>query len=211
MAAPGWRHSARLLSDLSIGGCLSCAGPAGLGQRLCAGCAMRLDAQPAIRAAPPDGVDQVLSAAEHAGVARDLVSALKFRRRLAVAGLMAGRLAPHLDQHSAAALVPVPSAPWRGRRRGFNPAAELAKALAAQVPGGLVDCLRRRGETRQVGRGRGQRRAPGFEIAAAGPVPPSCLLVDDVMTTGGTLTACAIVLREAGAQRVAAATFTRRP
>lgn len=172
---------------------------------------MKLDLQRPVRGAPPDGIEAAAAAAEHTGVARDLVSALKFRRRLAVAELMAERLAPLVPADDRAVLVPVPSAPWRWRRRGFNPAAELAAALAERLGIGVVDCLRRRGEAHQVGRGRGQRRAPSFSVRATGPAPPSCVLIDDVLTTGGTLTACAIALRGAGAQRVRAATFTRRP
>ena len=167
-----------------------------------------------------------MAAAEHAGVARRLVTALKFRRRLAAAELMAERLAPllqgalapgHAPGGDAARpplppLVPVPSAPWRERRRGFNPAFELASALARLTPGaGVVDCLSRRGEARQIGLGRGARRAPGFEIESVGVTPPRCVLIDDVLTTGGTLTACSIALRRSGCREITAATFTRRP
>lgn len=210
MAAPRRSGPAQLLSALVAGGCLCCGVRAEGGGRLCAGCALKLEASRPLRGGPPAGIDRVASAAEHTGAARELVGALKFRRRLGAAEVMASRLAPLLDASEGCILVPAPTAPWRGRRRGFNPAAELARELARVTGLGVVDCLRRRGEGRQVGKGRGSRRAPTFEIAATAPVPPDCLLVDDVMTTGGTLTACAVALRRAGARRVDAATFTRR-
>lgn len=220
MAAPGQSRSLRLASLLSLGGCLCCARPTRGSRQLCESCEIKLASTGPLPAVPPAGVDRIVVAAAHAGVARELVSALKFRRRLGVAEVMAERLAPLIEEmltgealpSERPALVPVPSAPWRRRRRGFNPAAELARSLAAQLGGGgVVSCLRRRGESHQVGQTRGRRLAPSFEIEVRGPVPPNCLLIDDVYTTGGTLTACAIALRRAGAQRVAAATFTHTP
>ena len=118
---------------------------------------------------------------------------------------------PEVGRGAYAALVPVPSAPWRNRSRGFNPAGEIAKSFSERLGLGVVDCLKRRGEGHQVGRGRGARRSPDFQIEVAALAPPSCLLIDDVYTTGGTLTACAMALRKAGAREVAALTFTRRP
>jgi predicted amidophosphoribosyltransferase len=47
------------------------------------------------------------------------------------------------------------------------------------------------------------------EIRAAGPAPQGVLLVDDVITTGATLSACAGALRRAGCARVAATSFVR--
>jgi predicted amidophosphoribosyltransferase len=73
-----------------------------------------------------------------------------------------------------------------------------------------TDCLRRVGAGRQVGRRRADRlgRPPRIEIK--GPVPRSVLLVDDVLTTGATISACARALRGAGALRIVAITFSRR-
>jgi predicted amidophosphoribosyltransferase len=68
------------------------------------------------------------------GVARQLVAALKFRGALPVAALMAAHVAANLPADvrdgAPAALVPVPPQAGRRRRRGFDPAAELAAARA---------------------------------------------------------------------------------
>jgi predicted amidophosphoribosyltransferase len=178
---------------------------------LCTRCSRTLAAATPILAGGPQGIDRVWSSAPHDGVARSLVGALKFRRLLPVAELMADRmhwLAPgHL---LGGAVVPVPAAPPRLRRRGFDPAGELAAALATRLELELAPCLARRGSGHQVGRRRAERIGHPPRIEAVGEAPRSVLLVDDVLTTGATLTACAAALREAGARRVVALTFTRR-
>ena len=177
----------------------------------CAGCAAELERAACASGDPPAGVERCWASAPHGGVARQLVGALKFRRLLPVAGLMAERIAllapPPL---LAATVVPVPPAPLRLLSRGFDPAGELAAALAARTGAPLRDCLRRRGGGRQVGRRRAQRLGAPPRIDAAEPAPARALLVDDVITTGATLSACAAVLRAAGATSVAAVCFARR-
>jgi predicted amidophosphoribosyltransferase len=108
------------------------------------------------------------------------------------------------------AVVPVPPAPSRLRRRGFDPAGELAAALAERLDASPQRCLARRGARRQVGRRRGERLGQPPKIRATGTAPRSVLLVDDVLTTGATLAACAQALRSAGAIRIVAVTFARR-
>ncbi len=178
---------------------------------LCTRCARRLAAaEPLSRGAPP-GLDRVWSSAPHEGVARDLVTALKLRRLLPVAGPIAERiewLAP--ASLLSGVLVPVPTARLRSLSRGFDPAAEIATALAERTGLPLAPCLRRRGGGRQVGKRRGERIGHPPQIELQGEAPRSVLLVDDVLTTGATLSACARTLRGAGALRVAAVTFTRR-
>ena len=178
---------------------------------ICARCDCRLaSAQPLFGRGPP-GVDRVWSSALHQGVARDLVTALKFRRLLPVAELMAVRiawLAPGALFDNA--IVPVPPAPWRMRKRGFDPAGEVAAALGDRVQAPLWPCLARSGGKRQVGRQRAERIGNPPQIRAQDEVPASVLLVDDVLTTGATLAACAHALRAAGAGRVDALTFARR-
>lgn len=178
---------------------------------VCTRCGRRLGtAEPLLGKGPP-GLDRAWSSAPHEGVARDLVAALKFRRLLPVADLMADRiqwLAP--AQMLSGAIVPVPAAPSRLRRRGFDPAGELAAALAERLGVPLEPCLARRGRRRQVGRRRAERIGQPPRIEATGTAPRSVLLVDDVLTTGATMSACAQALRAAGAARVVAVTFARR-
>jgi predicted amidophosphoribosyltransferase len=140
--------------------------------------------------------------------------ALKFRSALPAADVMAAQIAANLPaplRAGSAALVPVPGQPARRRRRGFDPAAEIARALGRRLERPVVPCLERRDRgTRQVGAGRATRRAPGrIAVAVRGPPPPLALLVDDVHTTGATLDACARALAGAGATVVAALSYTR--
>jgi predicted amidophosphoribosyltransferase len=178
---------------------------------LCTRCSRRLaDAEPLEGQGAP-GLDGAWSSAPHESPARDLVTALKFRRLLPVADLMADRihwLAP--ATLLSGTIVPVPTAPLRTAIRGFDPAAEIAAALAQRTKLPLQICLARRGGGRQVGKRRAQRIGHPPLIQSRGKVPSSVLLIDDVLTTGSTLSACARALRQAGSVRVAAVTFSRR-
>ena len=168
------------------------------------------------------------------GPARDLVRALKFRGALGAADTMAALMAagapPDLLPRPGPAelqppgparlattplecpvLVPVPLHPARRRRRGYNQAAVLARALRKRTALDVADCLARAGPRgTQVGRPRAARMAqPPGRISARAPPPARALLVDDVATTGATLAACAEALRDAGAAEIRAVTFAR--
>jgi predicted amidophosphoribosyltransferase len=178
---------------------------------LCTSCDRRLAVATPLIGPRTAGLDLAWASAPHEGVPRDLVAALKFRRLLPVAGLMADRI--HWLARSdllSGTLVPVPTARRRTMRRGFDPAAEIAAALARRADLPLVACLARAGDARQVGRRRSQRLGSPPRIRVMGDAPRSVLLVDDVSTTGATLSACAAALRRSGTVRVAAVTFSRR-
>jgi predicted amidophosphoribosyltransferase len=178
---------------------------------VCTRCGRRLAAAEPLGSPGPPGIDRTWSSAPYEDVARDLVAALKFRRLLPVAGLMADRilwLAP--AELLSGTIVPVPTARLRSSARGFDPAAEIAAALADRTSLPLRPCLVRQGGGRQVGRRRAQRIGHPPVIRAKGQIPRSVLLIDDVLTTGATLSSCARALRAAGAVRVVAITFARR-
>jgi predicted amidophosphoribosyltransferase len=191
--------------------CAACGRTCWREAALCTRCARRLGAAAPLDGGGAPGLDRAWSAAAHEGVARDLVTALKFRRLLPVAELMADRinwLAPAVLLSGT--IVAVPTAPLRSLARGFDPAAEIAAALAERTGLPVRACLARRGGGRQVGKRRSQRIGHPPLIRPRGEVPRSVLLIDDVMTTGATLSSCAGALRSAGALRVTAITFTRR-
>jgi predicted amidophosphoribosyltransferase len=191
--------------------CAACGRPCRPRTPLCTRCSRRLAAAEPLSGRGPSGLDRVWSSASHEGVASDLVTALKFRRLLPVAELMADRIAWLAPAALlSGAVVPVPTARLRSLGRGFDPAHEIAAALAARTGLTLAPCLRRRGGGRQRGRGRADRVGHPPLVEPSGEVPRSVLLVDDVLTTGATLSSCARALRTAGAVRVVAITFSRR-
>jgi predicted amidophosphoribosyltransferase len=143
------------------------------------------------------------------GAARALVHALKFRRHLAAADVMAAQMAAVLPREAEGPLVPVPFAPHRRRARGFDPADLLARRLAARTGRPVARCLRRSGDApRQLGAARAARLRTGG-VEARAPAPPEAILVDDVHTTGGTLDSCAAALVSGGSRKVLAVTYAR--
>jgi ComF family protein len=158
------------------------------------------------------------SAGLYDGSLRAIVHAFKYRqcRALArpLAALMARAGADVLD--GADAVVPVPLHPARAWRRGFNQADDLARALDLPVwrvlrrarhgpPQATLPAARRHGNVRlafalaRLAAWRADTRLRNRVV----------VLVDDVMTTGATLDACAEVLLAAGVRSVRALTAAR--
>ena len=222
------RLGAELIALAVPPACLACRRPlAGAGEPLCTSCRRALPWLPVARCprcalpvpcrpCPAAGAPFEVAWAPlvHAGPARALVAALKFRGRLAVADLMAAQIAagaPAGLLAPPAALVPVPAHTRRRRARGFDQAERLACALGDRARLPVRTALQRGGPpVRQVGAPRRVRLESGrLAVVVRGSAPADVVLVDDVHTTGATLRACAAALRAAGAQRVACVTYVR--
>jgi predicted amidophosphoribosyltransferase len=205
----------RSFADLAMGlvappRCAVCSGLADPERALCGRCDAELATAPVQPAVVP-GVDRALAAAPYTGVARSLVGGLKFRRLLRLADRAAEAIVAGCGSVLEGPLVPVPAAPLRRRVRGFDPAEEIAWALARRRGLRPAPCLRRRQGPRQVGRPRAERLADPPRVTLCAPAPAEVVLVDDVITTGATLAACAHALRDGGTEHIVAVAFARSP
>jgi ComF family protein len=187
--------------------CSLCALPLAAGAQVCGAC---------LREPPP--LDACFAAVAYAYPWSGLVARFKFGGEPGWAQSLAARMAavPGLREEVARAdlVLPLPLAPRRLAERGFNQALLLARALARdKVETQLLLRLRETGTQAAL-----DRRGRQANVAGAFGLEPlrarevrgkALLLVDDVMTSGASLHAAARALRQAGAQRVAAAVLAR--
>lgn len=161
----------------------------------------------------------------HLGTGSAIVHAIKYAHWHAIAAGMAARMArlgwPRDVLEERAAVVPVPLAVARERERGFNQSERLAAALATRwsVPAWTDVLARTRVTTTQTRLTPEERLANvsnAFRVNEDARVSARVrnahlVLVDDVVTTGATLNACAAALIAGGARVVSYVTFGRAP
>lgn len=165
----------------------------------------------------PVSFSQAISPFRYEGVAKELVSQLKYQAWLSLVPflgqILTETVVERLGPHPADAVVPVPLHPVRLRERTFNQAQLLAQRLAdnLHLPCRKNLLIRRKATAPQTDLSRGERRANVENAFALAPDPlirsTRLLLVDDVFTTGSTAQACMGLLKGAGAARVTIVTL----
>jgi ComF family protein len=153
------------------------------------------------------------------GVVRHIIHEFKYGRQIHLRHLVARWLRAALDDERLHGnhfdvLVPVPLHPARQRERGFNQARLLSELLSAQISiPSKLHLERIRYTTTQTALDRPERMENlhnAFRLRKNADVRGlRVLLIDDVLTTGSTLSECARVLKRAGALSVHAATAAR--
>lgn len=161
----------------------------------------------------PFGFARAAASALYSGPIRDVVVAYKGRGERRRARTLARWMIPAAARLGRPGVITwVPSTKRAKRARGFDHAEELARAFGAEVGLAPVALLEKLRETQDQAALDRRRRAANLDRAfAARSSPELVLLIDDVLTTGATASACADALREAGARRVEVLTLARTP
>src|SRR6266511_4521099 len=163
--------------------------------------------------------DATVSAYRGRGIVRQIIHEFKYGRQIHLRHLVARWLHAALDDERLRGsrfdiIVPVPLHATRLRERGFNQASLLVELLSAQTSISSKPLLERiRYTTTQTALDRSERMENlhnAFRLRKNADVRGlRVLLIDDVLTTGSTLSECARVLKRAGALSVHAATAAR--
>ena len=159
------------------------------------------------------GFKRNISAFTYEGAPRNLLLRYKQRGKPQLASFMSRRMYFHIKARLGegfSCVTYVPQTYQSSMKRGYRPAKELARLIAAMLDLPFESFLVRIGNKQQKYASTADRWAnakENYALARGAKVSGRVLLVDDLFTTGATLNACAELLRSAGAEEVCTATF----
>lgn len=194
-----------------------CCGCRQIGTLLCDNCFENIDyfSQPIHLPLKEMHLDKVWVLSTYEGIARSLITTLKYQAVIDVGKVLAELLYYTLAMPRADALVPVPLHTKRLQERGFNQSSLIANELGVITHTPVYDLLKRNiytapqalvhDRTKRVSR-LDNCFAPNPDTTAylidTHKLPHCVLLIDDVVTTGTTLNECAKVLKSIGIKEV---------
>jgi ComF family protein len=189
--------------------CFAC-GVVSPGSKTCSSCRRR--------GAP----NHVWVSTEYEGLVAKLLQAYKFNHLRSAAQPISQMMASTIRSFNSDEMlerrnyliVPVPTASSRVRQRGFDQTELMSRLISLSLRIDKKGLLSRRGQSQQVGSSRAQRYKQVLDTyyvnSTTGVNGRNVLLIDDVVTTGATLSEAARVLRLAGARQVDGLVFAKR-
>lgn len=182
--------------------CLTCGRPVWSGTcTICGNCS---------RNRPPFAM--AMAAGSYEGCLKESIHRLKYQGRRDLVPVLAELMVEVARQHpgflESQAVLPVPISPVRLRQRGFNQAELLARHVAKQMElpvlsGTIIKPVDTPPQTGLSGQQRRQNLKDSFKVVSPGDITgKTILLVDDVITTGSTVSTIAEILLRAGAGNI---------